>query len=500
MEQKSKYPLQRLVVTKDISESLGKLPPQAPDLEESILGALMMSKNAIVDVAGILRPEHFYSEQNREIYDAIRGLFADGNPIDMRTVVDRLRKNGKIERIGGAYYIAELCNKVASSANIEYHARIIIEMAMKRELIQLASKMHQDAYEDSVDVFEMINQYNLLMQEILDHAITSRAEKPMSELTMTVLKEQEARQGGHLAGIPSRYNALDSLLNGFQKADLIIVAARPGMGKTAFVVQAGKQIAETGTPVGIFSLEMSAPQLVNRLVIGEQEIDADRVQKGQLSDTEFMRFHDGCGVLMNLPMYIDDTPMLSIVELRARAMRMVAKYGIKIIIIDYLQLLRALGMMNRDQEIGQITRTLKAIAKELDIPIIALSQLNRGVETRGGDKRPHLSDLRESGSIEQDADVVMFLYRPEYYKITVDEDGFPTHGLCEVIVAKHRNGSLDTVRLKFVGKFTKFVSWISEATGFQRMPDQSQYIAKHVKNVLPSEKDESEFDPNKTPF
>jgi replicative DNA helicase len=480
-------------MARDISESLGKLPPQAPDLEVAILGALMISKNSITEIAGILRPDHFYSEQNREVYEAIRTLFANGDPIDMHSVVAQLRKNAKLEIIGGAYYIAELTSKVVSAANIEYHSRIIIEMAMKRELIQLASTMHQDAYEDTVDVFEMINKYNLQMQDILDHAVTARAEKSMKELTIGALKEQQARQSGQLAGIPSGYHSLDALVNGFHKTDLIIVAARPSMGKTAFAVQAGKQVAETGLPVGVFSLEMGALQLVNRLVIAEQEIDSDRVQKGQLQDYEFKRFSDGCGQLMNYPMYIDDTAMLSIVELRARAMRMKAKYGIQLIIIDYLQLIKGLNANTRDQEIGQITRTLKGIAKELEIPIIALSQLSRAVETRGGTKRPTLSDLRESGSIEQDADVVMFLYRPEYYKITVDEDGFPTHGLCEVIVAKHRNGALDTAKLKFVGKFTKFKEWISEATGYQRPADQSQYISKHVKQVLPSEKNDEDF-------
>lgn len=494
------------LMARDISESLGKLPPQAPDLEEAVLGAMMLEKNALINVMGVLRPEHFYVEAHKIIFEAIQTLFGAGDPVDMRTVVAQLRKSGKLELIEGAHKIALLTSKVSSAANIEYHARIVIEMAVKRSLIEIASWIHTEAYDETVDVFSLYEKANLAMQDVLDKAIGNRAEQPIKLIAVEVVQDVQARMTGVHTGLDSGFEQLDRLLNGFNKTDLIIVAARPGMGKTAFVVQALKQIAERGEKVGVFSLEMSAKQLVERLAIAGCEVDGEKVRKGArggLSEVEFTRFTDAAGTMMNLGMYIDDTPMLSVVELRARAMRMKTKYGVSIIAIDYLQLMRGtqgFGPQNRDQEIGQITRTLKGIAKELDIPVIALSQLNRGVETRGGDKRPALSDLRESGSIEQDADVVMFLYRPEYYKITVDADGLPTHGLCEVIVAKHRNGSLDTVKLKFKGLYTKFLPWDGVEAGYTPRGDQTEYIKKHVKSVLPSDRTDEDFAKEDAPF
>lgn len=496
----SKYPSRQdrsKLLARDISESLGKLPPQAIDLEITVLGALMLEKHAIINVAGFLHPRHFYTEQHREIFQAIQDLFSEGEPTDMRMVISRLRKNGKIEIVGGAYYIGELTSKVSSAANIEYHARIILEMAMKRGLIELASNIHHDAYEDTTDVFTLIEKSNYLLQEVLDNAITGRAEKKTLDIAVDVVKELESRVAGLHSGIDSGFNSLDAILNGFHPTDLIIVAARPGMGKTALVVQSAKNIAERGIPVAIFSLEMGSKQLIERLAIAESEIESDKIKKGKVDPLEFRIFSDACGKLSKLPLYIDDTAMLSIVELRARCMRLKAKHGIQLIVIDYLQLVRGVTAegkgMNRDQEIGMITRTLKGIAKELEIPVIAISQLSRGVETRGGDKRPQLSDLRESGSIEQDADIVFFLYRPEYYKITQDSEGFPTNGLCEVIIAKHRNGALDTAKLKFIGKFTKFTDWLMESN------NQEQYVQRHYKDPTQKlDKSAADFDPETT--
>jgi replicative DNA helicase len=482
-----KYParIQKLQV-RDISESLGKLPPQATEIEETVLGALLIDKNAIVDIASILRVEHFYTEQHQEIYRTIIDLFSKGDKIDMMKVVHALRFAGRLELVGGAYKIAELTSKVSASGNIEAHARILVEIGIKRELIQLASTMHQEAYEDTSDAFKMVEQANLGLQNILDAAIATRAERTMKEIALSALSELQARQSGKHSGLDSGFPVLDQLLNGFHKTDLIIVGARPGMGKTAFAMQAGKNVAERGDPVGIFSLEMSSNQLVERLAIGDSEIDSDLVKKGALQPYEFDRYMESMGKLSNLPLYIDDTPFMTIVELRARAMRMKTKYGVKMIIVDYLQLIKGLNefgqKMSRDQEIGVISRTLKGIAKELDIPIIALAQLSRGVETRGGLKKPGLSDLRESGSIEQDADVVMFLYRPEYYKITQDEDGNSTHGLCMVLVEKHRNGSTGEVDLKFVGKFTKFMPWISDGRSYNPHTERQKFADKHYKN------------------
>lgn len=477
-------------VARDISESLGKLPPQAPDVEETVLGAILSEKNALVEVASILRPEHFYSDQHKEIYTAIQEMFAAGTPIDMRTVVMQLRKNGKLEIVGGAYYIASLTSKASSAANIEHHARILLEMAMKRSLIQMASQVHHDAYEDTEDVFSLLEKTNLELQGIFDNAIGTRSEKELKEICFSVMKEVQARQTGQHTGLDSGFPELDKLLNGLNKTDLIIMAARPGMGKTAFAEQIAKQVAENKHPVGFFSLEMSGPQLVERMACSECEIESDKAKKGILTPYEWERFSNALGAIAELPLYIDDSPFMTIVELRARAMRMKTKYGIKMIVVDYLQLIKGINELGRnstrDQELALITRTLKGIAKELDIPVIALSQLSRAVEQRGGVKRPQLSDLRESGAIEQDADVVMFLYRPEYYKITEDSDGYSTQGLCEVIIEKHRNGALGTVKQKFVGKFTKFMEWVTEYStptvterqmkGVTRMKDPTEQL------------------------
>jgi replicative DNA helicase len=498
MNRKKYQPKEKLVV-RDITDSLGKLPPQALDLEEAILGALMLEKNAIVEVASSLRADHFYHESHRTIYEAIISIFSAGEKIDMRTVVNAVRKAGKLELVGGAYKIAELTSKVSSAANIEYHTRILIEFAMKRSLIMMASEVHHDAYEETIDVFNIIEKTNLNLQEILDNAISGKADKSMAEITFEVIKEQQARQSGKHTGLDSGYPVVDAMLNGFQKTDLIIVAARPGMGKTSWVMQAVKNIAEKSVPVGVFSLEMGAKQLVERMAIAESEIEADVVKKGRLDPYEWQRYMAAHGGLAKLPIHIDDTAFMTIVELRARAMRMKSKHNIQLLVIDYLQLIKGINEfgnnMTRDQEIGVISRTLKGVAKELDIPVIALSQLSRSVETRGGLKRPMLSDLRESGSIEQDADVVMFLYRPEYYKITQDEDGLPTHGLCECIIEKHRNGATGTVKQKFIGKHTKFANWISETT-IPVSKARQQYADKHYKNPteeLPKEGDDLPF-------
>lgn len=461
---------------------LHRLPPQAIDLEEVVLGAIMIQKNAIIEVAGFLRPDHFYKEPNAIIYTCLLELFGSGDPIDLRTIVHKLRDSGKLELVGGASYVAELTSKISSAENIEYHARIIVEMSMKRSMITLGSTMASESYDDTSDVFTQIEKANLVLQEVLDNVITGRSERSVKEIAVAVVREVEARQSGKHSGLDSGYQTVDALLNGFQKTDLVVIAARPGMGKTAFVVQAAKQVAERGNPVGVISLEMGSQQLIERLATAECEVENEKAKRGKLDPIEFSRFVDACGALSVLPIHIDDTPFMTIVELRARAIRMKTKFNIKLLVVDYLQLIKGTGKnkQNRDQEIGEITRTLKGIAKELDIPVLALSQLSRGLETRGGNKRPQLSDLRESGNIEQDADIVMFLYRPEYYKITVDEQGYPTHGLCEVIVAKHRNGALDTVPLKFTGKYTKFGPWTLERV------DQKQFIERS-KNVLPNE-------------
>jgi replicative DNA helicase len=449
------------LVPRDISESLGKLPPQALDLEEAVLGALMLEKNALNAVVEFLKPEHFYKEIHKEIYEAILELFKASEPVDMRTVVNELRKKGKIELIGGAYVIAELTAKVSSAANIEYHARVIIEMAIKRTLIEVASQIHQDAYEDTTDVFELLDKTEQSIFQISDSNLRKNYDN-MRNLMARAIQElqvlKEHKDG--LTGVPTGFSSLDRMTSGWQKSDLVIIAARPGMGKTAFVVSAMRNAAvDFKQPVAIFSLEMASVQLVNRMISAEAELDSEKIKKGNLADFEWAQLVHKTNKLASAPIFIDDTPALSILELRAKCRRLKAEHNIQLVIVDYLQLMRGDSAGNREQEIASISRALKGIAKELSVPVLALSQLSRGVETRGGDKRPQLSDLRESGSIEQDADIVMFLYRPEYYKITQDEDGMPTQGMGEVIIAKHRNGSTGTVKLKFIGKYTKFADF-----------------------------------------
>jgi len=446
---------------RDISESLGKLPPQAPDLEEAVLGALMLEKNALTSVIEFLRPEHFYAEAHKLIYEAIIDLFKNSEPVDMRTVVAQLRKNGKLDLVDGAYKIAELTSKVSSAANIEYHARIIIEMAIKRSLIEIASQIHHDAYEDTTDVFELLDKTEQGIFQISDTNLRKNYDTMKSLMFQAIqeLQEKKNHKDG-LTGIPTGFSKLDRVTSGWQKSDLVIIAARPGMGKTAFIVSALRNASvDFNYPVAIFSLEMSSLQLVNRLISAEAELESEKIKKGNLAEFEWQQLVHKTNRLSSAPIFIDDTPALSILELRAKCRRLKAEHNIQMVVVDYLQLMKGEMGGNREQEIASISRSLKGVAKELSIPVIALSQLSRGVETRGGDKRPQLSDLRESGSIEQDADIVMFLYRPEYYKITVDEEGLPTQGLAEVIIAKHRNGSLENVKLKFIGKYTKFADF-----------------------------------------
>ncbi|MDN4164174.1 replicative DNA helicase [Cytophagales bacterium LB-30] len=444
-----------------MAQGLGKLPPQAVDLEEAVLGALMLEKDALTTVIDILKPESFYKEQHKTVYEAIVALFNNSEPVDMLTVTNQLRKTGKLEFVGGAFFISELTSKVNSAANIEFHARIISEQAIKRELIRIATEIQQDAFEDTTDVFTLLDKTEQALFEVSESNIRKNY-ADMSSIMREAILELEAKklQKNGLTGVPSGLTALDRVTSGWQKSDLIIIAARPAMGKTAFVLSILRNAAvDFGHGAAIFSLEMSSVQLVNRLISAEAELESEKIKKGTLADYEWEQLIHKTNKLHKAPIFIDDTPALSILELRAKCRRLKAQHDIQIIIIDYLQLMSgdtSKGAGNREQEIASISRALKNIAKELNVPVIALSQLSRAVETRGGDKRPQLSDLRESGSIEQDADMVAFLYRPEYYGITEDENGMPTSGTAEVIIAKHRNGSVDTVTLKFISKYTKF--------------------------------------------
>lgn len=445
-----------------LDTGLGKLPPQAVDLEEAVLGALMIEKDALSSVVDILKPETFYKEAHQRIYSAILTLFGNSDPIDLLTVTQQLRKTGEIELVGGGGFVSELTFRVNSAANIEYHARIVSEQALKRALIAMSSVILRDAYEDTTDVFELLDRSEQALFKISESNIKKNA-ADMGTIVRQALNELETKKNQEgLTGVPSGFTNLDRVTSGWQPTELIILAARPAMGKTAFVVSALRNAAvDHGKPVAIFSLEMSAVQLVNRLISAEAEIDSEKIRKGTLAPHEWTQLHHKIQRLTEAPIYIDDTPALSILELRAKCRRLKAQHDIQMVVIDYLQLMSgdtsgSRGGGNREQEIASISRALKNLAKELNVPVIALSQLSRAVETRGGDKKPQLSDLRESGSIEQDADMVCFLYRPEYYNITADEAGNSTQGIGEVIIAKNRSGSLDTIQLRFISKYTKF--------------------------------------------
>ena len=443
-------------------QNYGKLPPQAIDLEEAVLGALMIEKDALTAVVDILRPQSFYKDVHQRIYSAILTLFADSEPIDMLTVISKLRSTGEIELIGGSSYIVGLTSKVNSAANIEYHARIITQASIRRELITISSEIQKEAFEDTTDVFKLLDKTEQALFSISESNIKKNY-SDMGSLMRQALEELDQKKNNKdgLTGVPSGFSALDRITSGWQKTELVILAARPGMGKTAFVVSSLRNAAvDFNMAVAIFSLEMSSVQLVNRLISAEAEIDSEKIRKGSLAPHEWEQLHHRIHRLTNAPIYIDDTPALSILELRAKCRRLKAQHDIQMVVIDYLQLMTGdtggKGAGNREQEIAMISRSLKNLAKELDVPVIALSQLSRAVETRGGEKRPQLSDLRESGSIEQDADMVIFLYRPEYYGITEDETGNSVAGVGEVIIAKNRAGSLETVQLRFIGKYTKF--------------------------------------------
>lgn len=446
----------------DKKNASGKLPPQAPALEQAVLGALMLDKDALPIVIDILSPNSFYSSAHQEIYRGICKLFEKSQPVDLLTVTEELKKLGEIDAIGGPYYLVELTNRVSSSANVEYHARIVAQKHIQRELIRISTETINDAYEDSTDVFDLLDKAEQNLFQITEQNL-SRGYQNMGSLMSQAIKQLEelALKDEGLTGVPTGFTALDRLTSGWQPSDLIIVAARPGMGKTSFTMALARNAAiDFNLPVAFFSLEMSSLQLVNRLISMETEIPSQKLRKGKLEDYEWQQLNSSMEKLSEVPIYIDDTPGISIFELRAKCRRMKMQHDIQMIIIDYMQLMTAGSdhKGNREQEISMISRSLKGLAKELSVPVIALSQLSRAVETRGGSKRPQLSDLRESGAIEQDADIVSFIYRPEYYQILEDEEGNSLEGIGEIIIAKHRNGALETVQLKWDGQFAKFTN------------------------------------------
>jgi replicative DNA helicase len=445
---------------KVVELSKGRIPPQAVEFEEAVLGAMLIDNSAIGEVIDILAPESFYKESHSIIYAAIKTLFGDSQPVDILTVANLLRQQGNLQLAGSEYYLIQLSQKVSSSAHSEYHARIIVQKFLQREMIRVASDIIENAFDETTDVFDLLDDSEQAMFDIAHKSISKNYESADTLIQEAISRIEDIGKKDGLSGIPSGFRKIDDVTSGWQQSDLIILAARPGMGKTAFVLSMARNMAvDHNFPVAVFSLEMPSVQLITRLIASETGIDSQKLRKGTLDDVEWQQLLSKVKKLETAPLYIDDTPALSVFDLRAKCRRLVAQKGVKVIIIDYLQLMTAGGQKqqgNREQEISTISRSLKSIAKELSVPVIALSQLSRAVETRGGDKRPLLSDLRESGAIEQDADIVSFIYRPEYYDITEWSDGQPSQGQGEFIIAKHRNGSLNNIRLRFQGSLAKF--------------------------------------------
>ena len=452
-------------------DAYGHLQPQAVEFEEAVLGALMIEQDAFSIISEILKPECFYDHRHQVVYEAIRGLNSQQKPVDILTVTEYLRSMGKLEEVGGPFYIAQLSDKVSSSAHIEYHARIIAQKFLARELITFTSTVQTKAFDGTVDVDDLMQEAEGKLFEISQQNMKKDYTQinPVIQEAYEMLQKAAARTDG-LSGLSSGFERLDKMTSGWQNSDLIIIAARPAMGKTAFVLSMAKKMAvDMKIPVAMFSLEMSNVQLVNRMIVNVCEIPGEKLKSGQLAPYEWVQLDSKITQMYDAPFYVDDTPSLSVFELRTKARRLVREHGVKIILIDYLQLMNASGMSygSRQEEVSTISRSLKGLAKELNIPIIALSQLNRGVEGREGleGKRPQLSDLRESGAIEQDADMVCFIHRPEYYKIFKDDKGNDLHGMAEIIIAKHRNGAVGDVRLRFRGEYARFQD-----------PDEDAYV------------------------
>ena len=473
----------RVDKTTIINLEKGKLPPQVLELEEAVLGAMMIDKKGVDEVIDILQPDAFYKDAHKHIFEAIVQLFTDTQPIDLLTVSAQLKKNAKLDLAGGDFYLIQLTQKISSSAHIEFHSRIILQKFIQRSLIKISSEIIEESYDETTDVFDLLDKAESKLYEVTQGNIKRSSETAQSLVIQAKKRIEEIAGKEGLSGIATGFEKLDKITSGWQPSDLIIIAARPGMGKTAFVLSMARNIAiDFGHPVALFSLEMSSVQLITRLISSETGLSSEKLRTGKLEKHEWEQLSIKVKNLEKAPLYIDDTPSLSIFDLRAKSRRLASQHGIKLIIVDYLQLMTAggnsgKGMGNREQEISTISRNLKALAKELGVPVIALSQLSRAVETRGSSKRPLLSDLRESGAIEQDADIVSFIYRPEYYKIDEwdDEEQSPTQGQAEFIIAKHRNGSLENIRLKFIGNLGKFDNLDEYGGAYDDLPSKMNH-------------------------
>ena len=476
-------------------ENFTHLQPQATDLERAVLGAVMVDGDAYPMVSEILKPESFYEKRNQLVYNAVQSLAMEEKPIDVLTVTNRLKETGDLGEVGGPYYVAKLCESVTSSSHIEYHAAIIAQKYLARQLISFTSRIQTEAFDETVDVDQLMQTAEASLFELSQNHMKKDFTQidPVIKQAYEMLHNAAKRTDG-MSGLPSGFRALDKMTSGWQNSDLVIIAARPAMGKTAFALTMAKNITvDQKVPMAVFSLEMSNVQLVNRLIVNVCQIRGEKIRNGQLEPHEWGQLDFKINELMGAPLYVDDTPSLSIFELRSKARRLVREHGVKLIMIDYLQLMNASGAKfgSRQEEVSTISRSLKGLAKELQIPIIALSQLNRGVEQREGNegKRPQLSDLRESGAIEQDADMVIFIHRPEYYHIYKDENGRDLRGMAQIIIAKHRNGGVGDVLLTFEKEYARFQNPDDGTFGIDGGGEQ-EYVSKMNAASLPGPDDD----------
>ena len=502
MEEKGIRKRTRTTGLNEIVFEHGKIPPQALDLEEAVLGAMMLENDRLAEVIEVLKPAVFYKENHQIIFSAIQRLFGQNEPVDILTVTEELRKSGELDIAGGPYFITMLTNRIASAANIEFHSRIILQKFIQRELIRVSSEIIKDAYEDTTDVFDLLDKAETGLFSISESSI-GKSYMDMQSIIKEAIKEIAAgrNQEGKLRGVGSGFTELDRITSGWQKSDLVIIASRPGMGKTAFALTMARNAAvDFKKPIAVFSLEMSSIQLVTRLMSSETELAQVKLRQGTLEEHEWAQLNSKITPLIEAPLFIDDTAALSVFDLRAKCRRLKAHHDIQMVIVDYLQLMQGSQDTkgNREQEISSISRALKTLAKELDLPVIALSQLSRASEKRSAAAKPILSDLRESGSIEQDADMVIFIYRPEYYKIDVDESGDSTSGVAEILIAKNRNGPLKDVRLRFVSKYAKFIDAEMDYTPISTIPSNASFEGSVRTRTVMSKMDDDEK--HETPF
>lgn len=463
-----------------ISGEIGKLPPQAIDLENAVLGAIIMEDEAYHEVADLLLPEAFYKEQNQIICEAVMRLKNNGEVADLLTVTEEVKRMGKLQLVGGAYYISQLSNRIGGSMNIQVHMRIVLEKFLKRNIIQSSSSQITNSYDETTDAFEILDQWEKDLMTFTSQLFVTKTEGP-EELMKQLLEDNERLKSteGHLTGITTGFIEINKLIGGWQPTDLMILAARPGMGKTALALRFVCAAVKAGKPTAVFSLEQSSRQLFKRIASQESEIPLEMISRTGMDASTVQLLKRDLKPIMKGPIYIDDSAALTLSELRRRCRKLKREKKIEFVVIDYLQLMGEEGKSgNREQEVSKISRGVKALAKELEIPILALSQLSRATEDRSkaADNIPKLSHLRDSGSIEQDADMVMFIYRPEYYGITHTADGESTKGRAQIIFAKNRHGALDTVELKWKGECVLFADPNQALLGSLPVPQNDNFL------------------------